>query len=152
MLLRRNAKCYKEVFYHYQIYHCLKVKLSFHEKLFQKEKNKLLLSIYSRRLSSHLWFSGRRNLSWNSCLIRPYVAWANDFTGTYVCTTVEKISWKIKNNKTEEDYKHKCNRRLFMKKWYKVIKITIAKSTENVYHVARQNLHSVHAPYNKNKN
>ena len=32
------------------------------------------------------------------------------------------------------------NRRLFMKKWYKVIKITIAKSTENVYHVARQNL------------
>ena len=25
--------------YHYQIYHCLKVKLSFHKKLFQKEKN-----------------------------------------------------------------------------------------------------------------
>ena len=152
MLLWRNAKCYEEKSYYYQIYHCLKVKLSFHEKLFQKEKNKLLLSIYSRRLSSHLWFNGRRNLSWNPCLIRPYVAWTNDFTGTYVCTTVEKISWKIKNNKTEEDYKHKCNRRLFMKKWYKVIKITIAKSTENVYHVARQNLHSVHAPYNKNKN
>ena len=151
MLLWRNAKCYEEKSYHYQIYHCLEVKPSFHKKLFQKEKNKLLLSIYSRRLSSHLWFNGRRNLSWNHCLIQPYVARTNDFTGTYVCKTVEKISWRIKINKTE-DYIHKCNRRLFMKKWYKVTKITIAKSTENVYHVARQNLHSVHAPYNKNKN
>ena len=29
--------------YHYQIYNCLEVKPSFHKKLFQKEKNKLLL-------------------------------------------------------------------------------------------------------------
>ena len=29
----------KEKSYHYQIYHCLKEKPSFHEKLFQKEKN-----------------------------------------------------------------------------------------------------------------
>ena len=36
MLLCRNAKCYKEK--SYQICHCLKVKPSFHEKLFQKEK------------------------------------------------------------------------------------------------------------------
>ena len=34
----------------------------------------------------------------------------------------------------------------------KIINITIAESTENVYHVTRQNLHSVQAPYNKNKN
>ena len=33
---------------HYQIYYCLKVKPSFHEKLFQKEKNKLLLRIYAQ--------------------------------------------------------------------------------------------------------
>ena len=31
-------KCHEEKPYHYQIYHCLKVKPSFHEKLFQKEK------------------------------------------------------------------------------------------------------------------
>ena len=50
MLLWRKAKCYKEKSHHYQIYHCLKVKPSFHEKLFQKEKNKLLLQIYAWRL------------------------------------------------------------------------------------------------------
>ena len=33
-----NVKCYKEKSYHYQIYHCLKTKPSFHKKLFQKEK------------------------------------------------------------------------------------------------------------------
>ena len=38
MFLRRNAKCYKEKSYHYQICHCFKVKTSFHEKLFQKKK------------------------------------------------------------------------------------------------------------------
>ena len=38
MFLRRIARCYKEKSYHYQIYHCLKVKPSFHEKLFQKKK------------------------------------------------------------------------------------------------------------------
>ena len=71
--------------------------------------------------------------------------------GTRVCTTVELVSWKIKNNKTE-DYIHKCNGRPFHegKKRYKIINITIAESTENVYHITRQNLHSVHAPYNKN--
>ena len=42
-----------------QIYHCLKVKPSFHKKLFEKEKNKLLLMIYVWRLSGHLWFNGR---------------------------------------------------------------------------------------------
>ena len=36
------------------------VKPSFHEKLFQKEKNKLLLWIYARQLSSHMWFNSRR--------------------------------------------------------------------------------------------
>ena len=30
----------KKNLYHYQIYHCLKVNLSFHEKLFQKENKK----------------------------------------------------------------------------------------------------------------
>ena len=78
MLLRRNAKCYKEKSYHYQIYHRLKVKPSFHEKLFQKEKNKLLLWIYARWLSSHLWFNGRRKssvavLSWNPCTNLRYI-------------------------------------------------------------------------------
>ena len=48
--------------YHYQIYHCLKVKPSFHEKLFQKEKSKLLLWIYDPRLSGHLWFNGWQKL------------------------------------------------------------------------------------------
>ena len=44
--------------YHYQIYSCLKVKPSFPKKLFQKEKNKLLLWIYAWQLSGHLWFNG----------------------------------------------------------------------------------------------
>ena len=39
MSLQRNAKCYEEKSYHFQVYHCLKVKPSFREKLFQKEKN-----------------------------------------------------------------------------------------------------------------
>ena len=60
----------KEKSYHYQIYHCLKVKPFFHEKLSQKEKNKLLLWIYVRWPSSHLWFNGWRKspvagLNWN---------------------------------------------------------------------------------------
>ena len=59
--------------YHYQIYHCLKVKPSFHGKLFQNEKSKLLLWIYAQRLSDHLWFNGRlkslvASLTWNSCV------------------------------------------------------------------------------------
>ena len=53
--MKKNLKSY-----HYQIYHYLKVKPSFHEKLFQKEKNILLLRIYDRRFSDHLWFNGRR--------------------------------------------------------------------------------------------
>ena len=70
MLLWRNGKCYEEKSYHCQIYHCLKVKPSFYEKLFQKEKNKLLLWIYARRLSSHLWSNGWQKLpvtglNWN---------------------------------------------------------------------------------------
>ena len=52
----------KKKSYHYQVYHCLKVKPSFYEKLFQKEKNELLLRIYARRLSGYLWFNGRRKL------------------------------------------------------------------------------------------
>ena len=32
------------------------------EELFQKEKNKLLLWIYARRFSSHLWFNGQQKL------------------------------------------------------------------------------------------
>ena len=49
LLLWRNAKChyYKEKSFHYQIYYCLKEKPSFHQKIFQKEKNKLLLWIYA---------------------------------------------------------------------------------------------------------
>ena len=38
-LLWNNDKCYEEKSYHYQIYYCLKVKPTFHEKLFLKEKN-----------------------------------------------------------------------------------------------------------------
>ena len=48
----------KEKSYHYQIYHCSKVKPSFYEKIFQKEKNKLLLWMYAQRLSGHLWSKG----------------------------------------------------------------------------------------------
>ena len=33
-----------------------------------------------------------------------------------------------------------------------MINIRIPESTENAYYVTRQNLHFVHAPYNKNKN
>ena len=43
---------------HYQIYNCLKVKSSFHEKLFQKEKNEILLWISAQQLSCRLWFNG----------------------------------------------------------------------------------------------
>ena len=53
-------KSYKEKSCHYQIYHCLKVKPSFHEKLFQKEKNRLLLWIYPQQVSGHLCFNGRQ--------------------------------------------------------------------------------------------
>ena len=101
MLLRRNAKCYEEKSYHYQIYHCLKVKPSFHEKLFQKEKNKLLW-IYARWLSSHLWFNGRwklpvAGLNWN--LWTQKHTHTHTHTHTYTPniqrkTTLEKVSMK----------------------------------------------------------
>ena len=37
---------------------------------------------------------------------------------------------------------------LFMKtkKGHKIINITIVESTENIYHITRQNGHSVHTP------
>ena len=38
--------CYEEKFYHYQIYHCLKVKPSFHKKLFQQAERKKLIVMY----------------------------------------------------------------------------------------------------------
>ena len=52
--------------------YCLKVKPSFHKKLFQKEKNKLLLWIYARWLSGLLWSNGWQksavaSLSWKPC-------------------------------------------------------------------------------------
>ena len=62
LLLRRNAKCYEEKSYHYQIYHYLKVKPSFHEISFQKAKSKLLLWIYAWQISGHLWFNVRQKL------------------------------------------------------------------------------------------
>ena len=37
------------------------------------------------------------------------------------------------------------------KKRYKIIKISIAESTENVHHVTRQNLHFARTPYNEIK-
>ena len=46
--------------YHYQIYHCLKVKPSFHEKLFPTKK--LLLWLYTQQISGHLWFNGWQKL------------------------------------------------------------------------------------------
>ena len=60
---------------YYYIYNCLKVKSSFREKLFQKEKNKLLLRISARQLSGYLWFNGRRKspvagLNRNPCLLK----------------------------------------------------------------------------------
>ena len=53
--------------YHYQIYHCLRVKTSLYQKLFQTEKNKLLLWIYAQRLSGHLWSNGQ----WKSRVTSP---------------------------------------------------------------------------------
>ena len=38
---------------------------------------------------------------------------------------------------------------LVMKKM--IINIKIIESTENIYHVKRQDLHFAHTPYNKNK-
>ena len=75
-MLWRNAKCYEEKSYYYQIYHCLKVKPSFYEKLFQKEKNKLLW-IYARWLSSHLWSNGRQKLSFASLNWNPWEPQSN---------------------------------------------------------------------------
>ena len=45
LILVITGKCQmlRKKSYHYQIYHSLKVKPSFHDKLFQKEKNELLL-------------------------------------------------------------------------------------------------------------
>ena len=83
MLLQRNAKCYEEKSCDYQIYHCLKVKTSFHKKLFQKEKNKLSW-ISARQLSSHLRFNGQQkspvaSLSWNPWL------YINDLPDNVIC-------------------------------------------------------------------
>ena len=64
---------------------------------------------------------------------------------------MEVISEELKT--TKQDYIHKCNGRSFREeKIYKIINITIAESAENVWHVTRQNVHSVHVPYIKNKN
>ena len=57
-------------------------------------------------------------------------------------TTKQKIKYK---NVTEDLFVKK-------KKLYKTLNITIAESTENFYHVTRQNLHFAQALYNKNKN
>ena len=70
----------------------------------------------------------------------------------YVCTTVEFVYSRIKNNKTEDSI-HKCNEIHFCdEKKDNIINITVLESTENLYHVTRQNLHFAHAPYNENKN
>ena len=61
LVITEKCQMLRKKIYHYQIYHCLKVKPSFHERLFQKEKNKLLLWIYARRLSNNLCFNGREN-------------------------------------------------------------------------------------------
>ena len=56
---------------------------------------------------------------------------------------------------TKQDYVHKCNGRPCCeekKRCKIIINITILKTTENIYHVTRQNLHFAHTPYNKNKN
>ena len=60
LLLQRNPKCWEEKSYHYQIYYCLKLKPFFHEKLFQKEKNKLLLSTCAQQFSGHLFVNGQQ--------------------------------------------------------------------------------------------
>ena len=54
-------------------------------------------------------------------------------------TTKQKI---ICTNITQDFYIKK-------KKLYEIINITIVETTENVYHVTRQNLHFAHAPFNK---
>ena len=59
LLLQRNPKCWEEKSY-YQIYYCLKLKPFFHEKLFQKEKNKLLLSTCAQQFSGHLFVNGQQ--------------------------------------------------------------------------------------------
>ena len=107
MLLRRNAKCYEEKSYHFQISHRLKVKPSFHEKLFQKEKNKLLLWVYSRRLSGHLWFNDRQKspvagLNWNPCL-RKLILNSWEILRQISAT---KIDWsQVESNKSSFHYK-----------------------------------------------
>ena len=62
------------------------------------------------------------------------VAWINDFEDTYVCTTVELASWRIKKNKADH-YTHKRKGKPFHeeKKWYKIINIKIAESTKTIY-------------------
>ena len=62
LILVITGKCQmlRKKSYHYQIYHFLKVKPSFHDKLFQKEKNELLLWIYAQQFSGHLWSNGWR--------------------------------------------------------------------------------------------
>ena len=58
----------------------------------------------------------------------------------YNCKLHGSVTFGDKNNKTD-NYIHKCNGRPFRedKKWYKIINITILKSTENLHHVTRQN-------------
>ena len=107
LFLQRNAKCYKEKSYLYQIYHCLKVKPSFHEKLFQKEKNELLLWIYARWLSSHLWFNGHwkslvAGLNWNACFKKFYVKYKvlkyflhHDVTVGQLSCRISRKNWQV---------------------------------------------------------
>ena len=70
--------------------------------------------------------------------------WLWGYICLYYC---ELIFWLIKNNKAE-DYTHKYNGKPFHeeKNIYKSISITVVESTENVYHVTRQNLYFVPAP------
>ena len=65
---------------------------------------------------------------------------------TYFLLTLELKTTKhpiIYTNVLEDLFVRKNN--------YKIMNITIAESTENVYHVTRQNLYFDHALYNKNK-
>ena len=96
------------------------------------------------------------DLKWNTIIRQKLrttwmVSYMDQWLWEYICLyNCGTCFLRIKNN-TTEDYIHKCNGRPFReeKKWYKIIIVTVVESTENVYHVKRQNLHFAHALHNK---
>ena len=107
MLLWRNAKCYKEKSYHYQIYHCLKVKPSFHEKLFQKEKTVIVMDLWPATFTSFVV----------QCAAKIASRWPQ-------LKPLDEMSQEIySQRKNELSWKSGC--RKYLSEWYPILAVPL---------------------------